>query len=65
MDEPTGQLDSKTAQQFLTTVIGVADEIGAAVIIATHDPAVAARMDQQWSIDHGRLFVDTNKGTAL
>lgn len=63
-DEPTGQLDSKTAQEFLTTVITVADEIEAALIIATHDPAVAARMDRQWSIDHGKLFMDTNKGTA-
>lgn len=63
-DEPTGQLDSKTAQEFLTTVIGVADETRAAMIIATHDPAGAARMDRRWSIDHGKLFVDTNKGTA-
>ena len=63
-DEPTGQLDSKTAQDFLTAVIALADEMGSAIIIATHDPAVAARMDRQWSIGHGRLFVDTNKGTA-
>lgn len=63
-DEPTGQLDSKTAQEFLTTVIEVADETRAALVIATHDPAVAARMDRQWSIDHGALFIDTNKGTA-
>lgn len=63
-DEPTGQLDSKTAQDFLTLVIDVADRLGAALVIATHDPAVAARMDRQWSIDHGRLFADTNKGTA-
>ena len=63
-DEPTGQLDSKTAQEFLTTVITVADATHAALMIATHDPAVAARMDRQWSIDHGKLFVDTNKGTA-
>lgn len=63
-DEPTGQLDSKTAREFLSTVTAVADEIGAALIIAIHDPAMAARMDRQWSIDHGKLFVDTNKGTA-
>ena len=63
-DEPTGQLDSKTAQEFLTTAIGVAVEIGAALIIASHDPAVAARMDRQWSIDHGKLLVNTDKGTA-
>ena len=63
-DEPTGQLDSKTAQEFLTLVTEVVDGLGAALVIATHDPAVAARMDRQWSINHGKLFVDTNKGTA-
>ena len=63
-DEPTGQLDSKTAQAFLSTVIDVIDETHAALVIATHDPAVAARMDRHWSIDHGNLFLDTNKGAA-
>lgn len=60
-DEPTGQLDSKTAQDFLTEVIAVADAIGAALVIATHDPAIAARMDRNWSIDHGTLWPDTNR----
>ncbi|MGV8987184.1 MAG: ABC transporter ATP-binding protein [Cypionkella sp.] len=60
-DEPTGQLDSKTAQDFLTGVIAMADATGAALLIATHDPAVAARMDRQWSIDHGELWSDTNR----
>lgn len=60
-DEPTGQLDSKTAQDFLTGVIAVADAIGAALVIATHDPAIAARMTRHWSIDHGTLWPDTNR----
>jgi len=63
-DEPTGQLDSQTAQAFLTAVITVADEVGAALLIATHDPAVAARMDRQWSIDHGKLLIQTSKEPA-
>lgn len=63
-DEPTGQLDSTTAQAFLTTVVDVAAEIGATLVIATHDPAVAVRMDLQWSINHGKLSIDINKGTA-
>jgi ABC-type lipoprotein export system ATPase subunit len=58
-DEPTGQLDSKTAQDFLTGVIAVADDIGAALVIATHDPAIAARMDRHWYIDHGTIWPDT------
>lgn len=63
-DEPTGQLDSTTAQQFLTTVIDVATGIGAALVIATHDPAIAARMDRQWTIDHGTLAIDIHTRTA-
>ncbi len=59
-DEPTGQLDSATAAAFLTKVIASADQIGAALVIATHDPAVAARMRQRWTIDHGKLFAATH-----
>ena len=59
-DEPTGPLDSTTSQDFLTGVIAVADAIGAALVIATHDPAIAARMGRQWSIDHGTLWTDTS-----
>ena len=60
-DEPTGQLDSQTAQDFLTGVIALADAMGAALVIATHDPAIAARMDRHWAIDHGTLWPDTNR----
>ena len=58
-DEPTGQLDTATGQAFLTLVIEMARASGAALLIATHDPAVAARMDRQWSIDHGTLWPDS------
>ena len=57
-DEPTGQLDGPTAQVFLTLVIEMARTMGAALVIATHDPQVAARMDRQWAIDHGTLWPD-------
>lgn len=55
-DEPTGQLDSATAQGFLDTVLEIAAESGAALVLATHDPAVARRMGRVWMIDHGALF---------
>ena len=63
-DEPTGQLDTKTAEEFLSEVIRVVEEIGAALVLATHDPRVAARMDQQWAIDHGTLFRTPNRSAA-
>lgn len=56
-DEPTGQLDSATAQSFLDAVLEIAAASNTALVIATHDPAIARRMDRVWMIDHGALFV--------
>ncbi len=55
-DEPTGQLDSATAEQFLATVLEVASESRAALILATHDDRIASRLDRLWMIDHGTLI---------
>jgi lipoprotein-releasing system ATP-binding protein len=56
-DEPTGQLDQATAQQLFGTVLPWLREIGAALVIATHDRRVAQRMRSQWMMDHGVLKV--------
>ena len=54
-DEPTGQLDSITAQFFFDTVLERLEGTGTALVVATHDEAVAARMATRWTMDHGRL----------
>jgi ABC-type lipoprotein export system ATPase subunit len=54
-DEPTGQLDSKTATAFLDRVLEMTRTAGAAMVIATHDPLMARKMDQRWTIEHGAL----------
>ncbi|MGX5804608.1 ABC transporter ATP-binding protein [Bradyrhizobium sp. Arg314] len=54
-DEPTGQLDSITAQFFFDTVMEQLEGTGIALVVATHDEAVAARMATRWTMDHGRL----------
>lgn len=54
-DEPTGQLDTETAQQFLTTALDVLSKRGTAVLVATHDARVAERMKTHWLMSHGRL----------
>ncbi|MFC2967973.1 ABC transporter ATP-binding protein [Acidimangrovimonas pyrenivorans] len=54
-DEPTGQLDSHTAEHFLDGVLELASTAGIALVIATHDAQVAARMARLWAMDHGRL----------
>ena len=54
-DEPTGQLDRRTADHVVEVLLATAAEIGAAVVIATHDPAVAGRLAEQWDMRDGRL----------
>ncbi|MDP9018768.1 MAG: ABC transporter ATP-binding protein [Candidatus Eremiobacteraeota bacterium] len=56
-DEPTGQLDHQTAADLFDVIIPWADELGCALVIATHDRAVGERMSATWSIVHGVLEV--------
>jgi ABC-type lipoprotein export system ATPase subunit len=59
-DEPTGQLDHHIADRVITVLLDTAITIGAAVIISTHDPAVAARLPDHWVMRDGRLDVHSN-----
>lgn len=55
MDEPTGNLDPKSAEQLLALI----DELGqerASFVVVTHDPAIAARMHRTLELQHGRLL---------
>ena len=54
-DEPTGQLDHQTAKQLLDLLLRRLKGSDVALVIATHDPFVAARMKTQWTINHGVL----------
>ena len=54
-DEPTGQQDSEGARRLLEEMLARIAEMGAALVLATHDPAVAQRMASQWSISGGVL----------
>jgi putative ABC transport system ATP-binding protein/lipoprotein-releasing system ATP-binding protein len=56
-DEPTGQLDRPTADRLLDAVLHFLDDSGTALVIATHDRDVAARMSQRWTMEHGVLQV--------
>ena len=54
-DEPTGNLDSKTGEQVLDLFAQIHDELGVTLIIATHDPAIAARANHILHLVDGRL----------
>jgi putative ABC transport system ATP-binding protein len=54
-DEPTGQLDHEAADRLITALLTAADRLDAAVVVATHDPIVAARFTDQWRMSDGAL----------
>jgi ABC-type lipoprotein export system ATPase subunit len=63
-DEPTGQLDHRTGQHVIDVLLDAADETGAALVVTTHDPAIGARLKDQWEMRDGRLFVPVTGGVA-
>ncbi|GBE03220.1 lipoprotein-releasing system ATP-binding protein LolD [bacterium BMS3Abin09] len=56
-DEPTGQLDHPTAQHLFDVLLDSFGSLDTALIVATHDPVIAGRMNTVWHIEHGRLEI--------
>jgi lipoprotein-releasing system ATP-binding protein len=54
-DEPTGNLDTKTADEVCEWLLSLAREEGVAAIIATHNPALAKRLSRVVRMDQGLL----------
>lgn len=54
-DEPTGNLDPDTADGVFTQLVALAKQHGLAALIATHNPALASRMDRTVRLQHGLL----------
>ena len=53
-DEPTGHLDTNTGDRVLDMIEALRNELGFALVIATHDPDVAARADRAVALAGGR-----------
>ena len=54
-DEPTGQLYHTNGALVVDALISAATELGAALIINTHDQSVADRLPIRWAMANGRL----------
>lgn len=52
-DEPTGHLDTDTAERVLDLIDELQREFGFALVVATHSAEVAARYDREVELDDG------------
>lgn len=60
-DEPTGQLDRSTAYFLFDVLLDILADTDTALVVATHDLTIAERLEQQWHIQHGQLYVNSKQ----
>ena len=54
-DEPTGNLDEATADEVMKQFLALVAETGAALLMVTHSPRLAARLGRRAHLSQGRL----------
>lgn len=57
-DEPTGALDSDNRESVLRVLLSSAQQVGAALLVVTHDPAVSQHLGRMVSLADGKVVDD-------
>ncbi len=60
-DELTGQVDSRSAMRVLDALEAINQTFGTTIIVVTHDPLVAGRMDRVVTIRDGRTSTEIRR----
>jgi len=63
-DEPTGELDSSTAQDVFSALQAANTQLGVTVLVVTHDPAVSSQVRRTVAIRDGRTSSETIRHAA-
>src|SRR5260221_3957034 len=63
-DEPTGDLDRKSADEIMELIHRLVKEYGKTVLMVTHDPVVAKRADLTLHLEKGLLVESGQLGVA-
>lgn len=61
-DEPTGALDSHSAQMLLSTIQSIHARMGATILLVTHDAFTASYASRILFLQDGRIFTELHKG---
>src|SRR5262245_3835813 len=64
-DEPTGDLDSRSADEILSIMELLRSQLGKTIIMVTHDPHAAERSQRILHLEKGRLVSDKNTSTRI
>lgn len=61
-DEPTGNLDPNTANDVLSLLLQLHEEVGSTLVVVTHSDSLAARFPRRLHLAHGR-FIEPEEAT--
>ena len=64
-DEPTGNLDSNSAQQILELILQLHRDLGMTLVLVTHDLTIAERASRVVSMRDGRIISDQVSQTPI
>ena len=59
-DEPTGRLDTQTADTVMDLLLQIRRALGTSVLMATHNPSAAAVCDRRLVLSNGSLVGDVS-----
>jgi ABC-type glutathione transport system ATPase component len=64
-DEPTGELDTESADELFATLRSINEALGVTVIVLTHDPLVSTQVSRTVAIRDGRTSTETVRRAEL